>query len=600
MANKISRLALNIKRNADVKRIKLVGNLVLNISGKSYDLTWFSKVDGCLDIVREIGVFVSGRRQRSVAVVLIKYLKFVAVQGGTVGAKTSVEYKKEIEAKGKLSGNTKAQYFSAVLSFLRHLISVEVLEPQDLPCNFDFGPVVPKRTFIESAKGDLDLIMHDAGITVDAAMQKFNLGVKEARALVLCSRWMEVLEKIAINAVRKQLADWDLFKDIVSGSDGVRCVGAGEELVQAWECCANKTISGALRTLYDLFGLHLPTVQYWPEGVKDYLLKSDWGLDRVSAVFFPTIKSLEPFLILMLSNKVLMPNVDSVAFYAYVNCVEPRGDGLSQVTFGKYRGTDIIGTISAASVVVEALKGLEVKVLDSLPWMNGGEDILLKKNIPLFLVIFNKNNGRLKVMDPTTPARAVRRFIKAAASREPIMVPLIGGVTGEQFRTTHMLIARLKGESLFKIRSKAGHADVTTTENYLKRIEVKSLVSERMRDFQSYLIGESSHGMRMVGNGYVCSSQVDLDGECLRFDKCFDCEARRIVFETPRIAAEWIAWVKHITNNSERLRAHRPERWSKVWEPMLAMYQVFIDAMSAYVRREAELIVPSIFLPPLD
>jgi hypothetical protein len=199
----------------------------------------------------------------------------------------------------------------------------------------------------------------------------------------------------------------------------------------------------------------------------------------------------------------------------------------------------------------------------------------------------------------------VRRFIRKSARKYPVLAPLVSKVTGENFRTTHILCRGLRGQSIFVTQSDAGHKSVSTTAKYQDRAEVEASAAQRHLIFQRYLVKEAkASSARRLGNGFHCKPQEKGHEECLRTDACglgpSGCSARRVVLESPKIVAEWIAWSSHIRSNEDYFRVHRPERWEKVWAPRLLDYEVLLEIVSATVKLKAQQYVGKVVLLPLE
>lgn len=80
-----------------------------------------------------------------------------------------------------------------------------------------------------------------------------------------------------------------------------------------------RSIELALSILFVNYGRILPDSTQWPKGIVDYLKYRGWTPNRVRAAFFPHPDTLAPFIVGLLSHPELAPNVDSVAFYCYLD-----------------------------------------------------------------------------------------------------------------------------------------------------------------------------------------------------------------------------------------------------------------------------------------
>jgi hypothetical protein len=352
----------------------------------------------------------------------------------------------------------------------------------------------------------------------------------------------------------------------------------------------------AISILYANYGRNIPGSPHWPKGIGDWCRKrAGWQVSRIEGAFSPNISVLTPFFVLMLTDKRLTPNVDSVVFYAYVDCCKPSSEkGCFDVFFGKKRGSSPTVAIQNNDITVIALRALIQKVKDVVPELPGGAELMLREYVPIFVHCKKK----VRTVDPTMTAHTVRQFIKAAAKEFIVLKPLIDKVTGHNFRPTHAYLKKLSGISTYQIRDDLGHKNITTTEGYIKGVESQAIQNRRHQDFQRFLVKESAK-MKRTGSGYLCAGDKKKKG-CVEYLDCSDCEAKRIVLADPNVAAEWIAWERTILREKDRLLIENSERWSNYWEPKLVEYQTLITLCNSNVLRKAKNISEGLKLPWLS
>lgn len=542
---------------------------------------------------------VGKRKPRTTCRTVRIYLNFVVAKGLSVGEESLLLYRDELgKDKLKVDG-TRQQYFSSAAWFVRCLMAKKVIDPQTLPEGFRDVQRSPIPTLSEAAES-WDEVRRDPEFVARMARPSV-AGLDKAvlEALVVNELWMDTLGKFAWKAVQAQIADWELGRRLVLLSEK-------ESFAERWE--REKGIENALGALHQCFGAVLPPASLWPGAIYRYLQTRKWPSSRVRGVFFPTTKGLRAFLVLALANPRLMPNVDSVLKYAFVGCVSSTGDPqLKRVLFGKFRGGDCDQLLDASAPVVRAFTELErcvksVIEAEGFPFEVRTED----GGIPLFL--HNPPRGEpieVKGVSVWSAADMVGEFIRDCSRSSPNLIPLVGKVTGRNFRSTHLLCRRLRGESIFLLQKDASHSQASTTIHYLDRVEVAATVMQDHRNFQSYMITEaraSKH--RRLGNGFHCDAKMAPTRKCLRLDLCGagpdGCRARRVVLTSPRIVAEWLVCSAHIKNGEEYLRVHRPERWDGIWKPRLIEYGVLLEQVPRSLLRQAMAFVDEVELPPLD
>lgn len=529
-----------------------------------------------------------------------RYMRHVVSVGARFGKDSLEGYRSLLDSDQSLADGTRQSYYSNAAAYVACLAKRGVIKDEKLPPGFRGVRTTPKKTFAE-AVGDWGSVKGTPQFAqwIGTVAQVPHLDRTAKEVLAVSHGWMGLLEDSAAMAVRHQMADW------VLADEAIRSYAKKE---QAGRWPDDRSVGAAIAQLHATFGYILPCSIEWPRGVADYCKYRGWSVDRVRAALFPTVKSLDAFLVLALSNADLAPNVDSVLFYAFTGCVTPTDESSRfRVAFGKFRGSGPDAHLERPHALVEGLQCLDRVVIRAIePTYSRYKQLVRNGGLPLFLhACTSKRSVEVKTVDPTMGAYMVRRFIRGAAKAHPTLAPLVGAVTGEHFRTTHLLIRRLRGESLFTVQRVAKHSDPDTTVGYLDRIEIEATNRIRHRDYQNFLISEArARRGKRLGNGFHCEPGDAKQEKCVRLDACSagaeGCSARRIVLESPKIVAEWLAWAAHIANRAAYLKEHRPERWAAIWGPRLVEYQVLLESTSASTRARAEKYVPEVALLPVE
>lgn len=538
MARKrLVRPPLDIVESAEIHHVSPSKELVLVMpSGADIEVYYLRHLDCPELIVRELNLFLRSQRgARNMANTVLAFLRYVVSLRGAVGFQSLKDYKDVIDRKSEITLNTKAQNFGLALSFVRRLMASGVLPHRDLPKNFSQEDKVHKKTFIYFARYDLPEILVDRGKEVEQVMLSWKLLEHEAQSFVFGRICMEAIRECAAAHVRNVINDWEYVNSIIDGlDDDAICNLKG----RTFEGEINKTIELAVSILYANYGRVIPPYDQWPKGVGDWCRKrGGWQVSRICGAFFPNSKTLSPFLVLVLTDERLMPNVDSVAFYAYLDCCMPSNErGMVDVYLDKKRGASEAKSIDKNDITVIALRALVKQVGSYLPVMPGGAKLLTQEFVPAF-VHCSACAGRQLVtrpLDKSSPANMVRGFIKLAAKQFPVLAPLVGvgKVTGEDFRPTHAYLKKLSGVSVYKIKEDLNHKNISTTEGYIQGVETQAVQKRRHRDFQRFILDEAvAWDMKRTGSGYVCEAQSDKESSCVDFNGCSGCGAKRIVFE---------------------------------------------------------------------
>ncbi|ASJ72126.1 hypothetical protein [Granulosicoccus antarcticus] len=598
--NKIIRKKLAVPKKASVVDIAPRAGLVIDLGKKGLvEAGWFDSVENSTEIIRELSIYVRGKRNsRGTVNTVLQYLRFVAVNRLQVSSDSAKAFRNELDRRKNITPNTKYQIFSTAMGFHRSAIAAGVLPEENLPQNFRTPTSEPKKNFVDLCRVEIASLDDSSNDTFRNAISDRGLNAEQAQALQFSINCMQSLRLRAVNSVQQIVEDWNrVYVAIESLSE--------TDLAQLRECdfrrLDDKTLEAAFRILYAHFGFSLPATKAWPAGISDWCKGRDgWTSNRVKGAFFPVVKTLDPFLLLLLSDDSLSLNVDSAAMYSYIDSCRPsKYDEFTDVYFGKYRGSPTRKCLRTDNPTIVGICALSEKLEKTLPFMPGGAKWLSNERAPLMVhwSTFSGLETKLRGLDPSTPVNMVKRFIGIASKEFPCLLPLVGRTSGENFRPTHALIKKLSGESIDKIRLGLNHKNISTTKVYVDRLETQAMLKNKHLLFQRYLI-EEAVDTRRTGSGYVCSNPVS-DG-CVQHTQCFECDAKRVVLKSPSIVAEWIALEEHIRLAEYSLSVSNPERWEYFWKPKLIEYQTLIDMVDERYKNEAILLTGEVLLPWLS
>lgn len=605
--NKINRIPLIVELDADVHHVSPSKKLVINISdGNDIEIHELKMLENSEFIVRELNLYLRGLSAgsvRSKANTILLYLRYVVSLHGEVGIQTLKDYKKMLDKRDGITLSTKRQIFNGAISFVRHLMSAGILAHADLPRGFPVGVQKHKENFIDAVRYQLPVVTKDMGDEIDSVMTELNIKEHEGQALIYGRRCMRALREYSEKVVRSIISDWNYVNEVITS---LKLTDLDQLRELDFRSVNNKTIEIAMSILYANFGRALPPTALWPVGINDWCRKNGgWLSSRIEGAFFLNIKTLDSFLVLILSDGRIMPNVDSVAFYTYIDCCKPSSEsGCFDVFLDKKRGSATTVTIRKNDITVVALLALTKQVKMSLPYFPEGKELLSQQDVSIFLSCqYDDGVFNVKTVDATTPAAMVRRFMKKAAKEYAVLGPLvISGVTGENFRLTHAYLKKISGKSIYEIKEELGHSSLNTTDGYVKGIETQTMLNKRHQDFQRFIIDEAKlenniNENKRTGSGYYCGDQ---NTNCIEYLKCTECEAKRVVFTDVNIVAEWLAWEAQILADKNRLEIENNERWCRYWEPKLVEYQTLITLSKESILNKARSIYKKIELPWLS
>ncbi|WP_224797791.1 hypothetical protein [Idiomarina abyssalis] len=351
-----------------------------------------------------------------------------------------------------------------------------------------------------------------------------------------------------------------------------------------------------LKLLYSKFGFCLPPSTYWPKGVADTLKWRGWNPSRVASAFFPGKHIHQALLNALLSHDQLMLNVDSAFFYSYTNSITPAFEqGKVRLQFGKSRGRGTDIEISIRDPLVLSLNKYIKLYEERLSQIPEAEKLLKSQRIPLFLHLFKEgktasSKRKLRTYDPGIPATWVRAFISLKSTKHKILKPLKEArISGENFRATHAVILKLKGYKQAKIKKRLNHGHSRTTSDYTDRLETKTLLNQKHREFQEFIVDS----LRPKPN----VEQQEASVEELLEKKSF---SHRLVFKDKHLIAEWIAYRAHIIENTSRLMLNNPKRWQSYWQVKLAEYEGLLSLVDSKIYQEALGVSKEIRISGLD
>lgn len=362
-----------------------------------------------------------------------------------------------------------------------------------------------------------------------------------------------------------------------------------------------RSIELAISMLYLEYGRFLPSSEKWSE-VGDYLRARGFSVLRVKSAFFPTTRTIKPFLVGLLSLKELSPNVDTIAQYAYLSSFKPGSEvGKVLLYFDKFRGQPLSREISDEHEIVQACIRHVARMETLLEELGEvGESFLRRDKVPLWLQFTQERKKCLSedidVADPSTVTALVKDFIAECAQGSKFLKEILGA-SGENFRPTNTLIMRLSGETLSEIQKILNHKNLSTTSLYSERVHTQSILKTKAKKFMQYLVS-CSKGVEDSNTSLKGETLFDDSGDVV--DEWINCDAQRLWFNDVEVIAQWVAWEASISSVQQEIMHVNPERWIKYWVPRLVRYKSLLALVSVADLNEAKVLAEGIVLPPLN
>lgn len=330
----------------------------------------------------------------------------------------------------------------------------------------------------------------------------------------------------------------------------------------------------------------------------DIVRRREWSVNRVRSSFFPSMQTITPFIVGLLSTLDLSLNVDTAVFYCYLTSFKPAlREGKVAVFFDKFRGSPLEKEVDASEPIIAACVRHVHRMKSILPYLESEEAIAFSKleKCPLFLQYTPTCISILKTPDNSTVIDIVRKFIIDLSEDFPALTPLVDGkFSGENFRPTMALIMVLTGDSSTKIQKILNHAHASTTHLYTNRLYTQSLIKTKAKDFQRFLVNNAQN----IGMDNKSSETKSESDEAV--DEWINCKANRVWFQDVAIIAEWMAWETAIKNAEKDLSFDNSVRWERYWVPRLVKYSNLLSMVSSANKKSARVLAEKIVLPPLS
>ena len=604
------------RRKIEVKPEGSITHLARNVewripveSGDPIDAACISHIHDSENIFEQLLIWSRNQAARRFTVnTVLRYLKYVASLNGAVSFQSLRDFRQELDIRNFASANTKAQVFSICRNFVNFLMLVEVIPDEKLPKNFEYTAKKPKSTFSELTKEALVVFAKENSGIVESIEAKHNVSREEAQALAYNEYFLERYHTLSLNWIESWFEDClfidNILKEIPDMNRGKMQRIKDYRLNKGdWACFATeRTLKLAFQILYSHFGRLIPSSNDWPIGISDFCKSRGWSPRRIQSAFFTSAYNLQYFLVAALSHKELAANVDTVAFYAYLDAFMPSTEsGKMAVHMGKKRGLPIDKELSKKDRLCATFYAYQNRLKKLLEEVEGGQAWLLKENCELFLH-FTKSKGKhsIRCFDKASTSYMVRRVTKQLASQYPEFNPLVNVVSGENFKPTIAAIEILSGTSLSQLKYKLNHKHISTTEGYGIRVETQTLHDRKLSNFQEYLLLQRSNEYPDTGNGFQCGRAEVPEVTCGGIEMCFDCPAKRVVLKDLKLIAEWLANSRWIEANEKRLKFNNKQRWEEYWQNCLAEYSALLAKCSQSDILAAESIAANIKVTFMD
>jgi len=291
---RVKRIPLKISKSAEITPFERVINWDIKTELKNpTDAVSFRNIHDGEKILVELRVFI--RRLRSSSghtFIILNYIKYVAVIGGMVGAKSLSMYIEELHSKEE-HPNALMQAIAAIKRFLKHLIEANTIPHEELPNTPEGVPTEEKSSFFEIASRDLKGladVLEPYKTYISEYELTYRLDTISAGVCFFCDESMKLIHKQSQKDLRESLDDIDFCDSIISSitdDDFIRYKGI-DNFSEAFK--DSRTVVEAFSILYSHYGQQdkIPSPDYWPKGLYDYLKNRGYKVADIRNELFLT------------------------------------------------------------------------------------------------------------------------------------------------------------------------------------------------------------------------------------------------------------------------------------------------------------------------
>ncbi|GAA4823513.1 hypothetical protein GCM10011365_25760 [Marinicella pacifica] len=283
---KLARSPLKIKKTDKTKSANRVFEwMVVVENGGKVDVSDLKKLHDGENIFNELLFFLKAQRKKRVYLYcILRYLRFVISINKKVNATTLKLYKAELDHVTSKEANSKAQEFSICISFLKQLMSVEVILRDRLPENFKYTAKKHKESFYSLCcknENELKEVLAPFGEDISSLSKKYGLDLIEAANCFYSDRCLDIIHKKSIADIKSGLNDVEFVDNIISGTS-MSEIEKFKKISNFSEIYSFKrTVEEAVAILYSHYGYSLPRVDDWIPGVYDALKSRGWKSDKI-------------------------------------------------------------------------------------------------------------------------------------------------------------------------------------------------------------------------------------------------------------------------------------------------------------------------------
>lgn len=592
---KLQRTALKIQSEAEIAKLRPVIDWTIKTQNKEpvccYEFNYFGNGKKLLG---ELKIYTECNETSHSCVLAVKsYVKHVRALNGLLGGKSLTSFSKHLTGT-KNNPNTVYQIFIFARGYVKHLISAKVLARQKLPKSPKRGEIKNKASFYEKASTNttsLHSVLDNHMSKIKEYQLQYNIDELSARSLYFMEYSMNQIHDKSLKNLAVALDDMSFVGDVVGRvtQEDITRFQAVEHLNEF--PTEHKSRELCVKILYSQFGYILPPSTKWPKGIGDWV-KSHWSIRDLKSAFFPDAKCHLHLLAAMLSHKDLWPNVDSVFYYAFMDCVRPAfEEGKVDILLEKKRGGGVDESLPLKdSLVVLLSKYLEL-FRHRLSASEEGRAVLGQERVSIFTHAFTmRDNRSIKQYDPSSSSDFIRSALAEYAKDNDILSVLNeSGITGENFRPTKSVMATLKGVKQSVIKGKLNHVESVTTDGYTNKVETNTLLRDKQKSFQEFIVQQAR----------VSQEEMEQPLDELVNIKAIE-DSKRVIFSDINEFSEWIALRDNILIEKDRLSVSNPARWVNHWMVKLAELEGLLSLVDAIDYSKAKVLAESVELPYLD
>jgi hypothetical protein len=276
---RVVRSPIKKKKSAELLSLEVPNGWEIRTEGNPIEAPYLMNIQDGELILKELNIFLRPQKsKREVANRILRYLRYVANLHGAVSAQSLKGFKDFLDKSPQSEVNTKSQLFSACKGFVKHLISVSVVQNETLPKNFKNADRKPIPSFSEIAQrqtSTFEVLMNEYSESIRFIESEYKLDQAEAITLFFNEAVMDFIHEKSLKEVSAALDDIEWIESIIKGtSDSEKEFLKGvDDFSKAYGDFRNEKDCFAILYFNDASN---KSVDNWVKGTYDFLKTRGW------------------------------------------------------------------------------------------------------------------------------------------------------------------------------------------------------------------------------------------------------------------------------------------------------------------------------------